>query len=72
MRITWIIVFVVGSLIIAWYDMNSGFSSGIVLFLCTAFWSAICGIGYSICDQFLTTKSSSFEGKPDSRRSSEL
>lgn len=53
-RIVWIGVFIAGSLLLIifdWMDQQQGNVIG--WFLLTSVWSAVCGIGFSVCNLIL-------------------
>ncbi len=49
-RIVWMMIFLVVSAIFAWSEWGNAPQSAVGWFLATSLWSAVCGIGYSVCD----------------------
>lgn len=49
-RFIWIGVFVCVTAALAWFEWNTGSGSAVGWFLATSFWSALCGIGFTVSD----------------------
>ncbi len=56
-RILWGIIFSAGAIIFAFIEWQGKSSSAMFWFLVTSFWSAFCGISYTIVDWFLSGNS---------------
>ena len=61
-RITWIVIFLLVSVLLAWAEWRNGPGSGVGWFLAVSLWSAVSGIGFSICDWLLRGKAQSPDG----------
>jgi len=52
-RILWMLIFIAGSIVFAYWDNSDLTNLNIGWFLSTSIWSAVVGIGYSITDWLL-------------------
>jgi hypothetical protein len=49
-RMIWIVVFGLGAATFAWIEWHSEAPSAMGWFIETSIWSAVCGIGFTVCD----------------------
>jgi hypothetical protein len=47
-RVTWMVIFLLGTTLFAWLELRSDSGSAMVWFMLTGLWSAVCGIVYTI------------------------
>jgi len=59
-RIAWGAIFMLGVAVFAWMEWQDNNGLSMVWFMLTSFWSAACGIGYTIVHWFI--------GERDKRR----
>lgn len=52
-RISWIGIFLIVSTVLVWTQIQGDQDSGMGWFLALSLWSAVCGIGFSVCDWLL-------------------
>lgn len=52
-RITWILLFFLGTAVFSWNEWQDDTNSFMGWFLLTSIWSAACGISYTVVDWFL-------------------
>ena len=52
-RLTWILIFFVGTAGFSWLEWQSESISFMGWFFLTSIWSAVCGIAYTIMDWYL-------------------
>lgn len=52
-RALWIVLFVAVSAWLGWLEWRSGSGTAVGWFFVTSLWSAVCGVGYTLCDWWL-------------------
>ena len=55
-RLVWMALFVCVSAVFIWMEWRSEDLSVAAWFLAAGMWSAVCGVGYSVCDWFFQDK----------------
>ncbi len=61
-RTIWIVLFVLAVVIVSWLEWTDSSSNTMGWFLATGLLSAVCSIGYSICDALVQQKDPELEG----------
>ena len=57
-RYLWMGIFFLGMFVSVWLEWLAKTASPMAWFLLTGVWSAVCGIGFTVTNTFVTTKSS--------------
>lgn len=55
-RVLWMVLFLVGTAIFAWLELQDTGGNTMVFFLLTSLWSAVCGIGYTVMHWFIARR----------------
>ena len=63
-RVLWMAVFILGAGVFAWIEWRGGEGSAMGWFIETSVWSAVCGIGFTVCEWLGGARGSS-RGGPD-------
>jgi hypothetical protein len=61
-RLFWMILFLLGTTIFAWFEWQSNGNSKMVFFMFTSLWSAFCGIAYTVMHWFIDKRISNVKG----------
>lgn len=57
------VIFFIGVIVSVWLEWLAKTASPMAWFLVTGVWSAVCGIGFTVTNIFVTVKLPSFVGK---------
>lgn len=55
-RAAWGVLFLLGAAVFVWMEWQDNNWSPMVWFMLTSFWSAACGIGYTVVHWFISEK----------------
>ncbi|MDH5394200.1 MAG: hypothetical protein OEY11_13520 [Gammaproteobacteria bacterium] len=55
-RLAWIVIFFIGTVFFSFSKLDDATDSFMGWFLLTSFWSAVCGIGYTVMDWMIEKK----------------
>lgn len=56
-RLVWMVIFTLGAATFAWIEWDNAEASAMGWFIETSLWSAVCGIGFTVCEWAITRRS---------------